>query len=271
MYDNKFILELCSEFDYMDMNLTTESFLQEMKNLSDSELEKAASITKKNMKVVEKYLKDHHVDISFLKKQAKKMEKVALNAYKKGDKPDQAALKAVNTIGKETIKKSIAAVKKYYGTVTLKKAVLNSLFVFIIVITVNTFFGGLFSTIGFLSGLVKLGEVLSTVVLAPLVEETAKKYAIDQDYPFVYTTIFSGLEGVIYVARMVRAGINLPLAVGLRVVGILFHFSTLLIQIHFKKKSIRLDDERYDMLGFMVAFFMHATWNGMCILPELLS
>jgi len=270
MDNKKLILEVCSDLEYIDVNLM-ESYLQEMKNLSDSDLDKASTVVKKNMKSVEKYLKDHHVDISFLKKQAKKMEQYAIKAYKRGEKPDQAALKAVKTIGKETIKKSIAGAKKYYDAATFNEALIGSLGIFTLVVLVNTFFFNIFAIGGIITGMTKLAEVLIYIITGPLVEETAKRYAIEQEYPFIYTTIFAGLEGVLYVARMVAAGINLPLAVAIRVVGIIFHFSTLLVQMYYKKKAINTGDESYDMIGFMVAFFMHATWNAACIMPTLLS
>jgi len=260
---------------YLDIVDLNEKELQEhVVNLiieSKVSMSKIQTSFKKNIKLVEKYLKDHKVNLGYIKGEAKKAGDYINTQYKKGVTADKASKAIVNSIGKKTINKCITQIKKYSETlnINLEEKIVRSLGIFVALMFIH---GLLLSITGPLIGSLFGAQsimIFSIVVLAPLLEEYMKRYAILKNYPYVYTGVFSGLEAMLYIGALVSQGTALTSALILRAIVITMHFSTTLIQKHFHDKEISSGKEKSSLTGYYITVAAHSLWNLLAILPTI--
>ena len=99
------------------------------------------------------------------------------------------------------------------------------------------------------------------VVVAPLVEELCKKYAMHRGYGYLFTFIFAAMEGYIYVVAMMAGGVPTELAVLVRLKAFCLHMGTITVQTHFYKMSKEEGRPYLAWHGFVIAVLLHAGWN----------
>lgn len=259
--NKKLLLESYEVISEIDENLI-ERVLHEAKDVSDSKIDATIKVHKENMKALEKIAKENKIDISSFKKTAQDLAKVAKASFKKGIPVEKASKEAITRVGKKLFKKAV----KRYEELTTGEKIGGSILIVLLILFINTI-AGVFLTLR----LGKIGYFALIVIIGPLVEESAKRYAIVKKYPIVFTTIFAGFEAVTYIARMINMGISLPAALIVRGLSVCLHFTTLFIQMHYHKKA---EEEIYDadaleLKGYLIAFTVHSLWNLMAIIPQL--
>lgn len=100
----------------------------------------------------------------------------------------------------------------------------------------------------------KLSDVLTCLVTGPIIEEGAKKLAIELGYPWEYTASFANAEMFQYV-KFYLYKLATPIRfIVMRLVSILMHHLTTYIQLKYK-------DENKEKLGFVLAVLTHTIYN----------
>lgn len=95
------------------------------------------------------------------------------------------------------------------------------------------------------------GQALLSIVIAPVIEETAKSLALEQDKGFQFVAIFGGMEFTHYVI-VFAPRIGLGTTVMIRTITWMFHFFTLLVQDIIPDKSF----------SWFLAVMLHLAWNA---------
>ena len=103
--------------------------------------------------------------------------------------------------------------------------------------------------------------LMLSCIVAPIIEESAKRYALLNNYPFLYTGIFAGIEALIYIQG------GAP--VFSRIIAFIFHLVTVNIQKKFHDQSISLKNEKFSKFGYYTAIVYHSLWNFFAVLRSL--
>ena len=259
--DKKLLLETQAFQDMIsEMNDQefSEQYLQEaFINISEDKLEKARVAGEKNIKVIGKVLKDYGINIEYIRIQSNKAVKMMKNMFDQNVPVEKASLKVLAVVGKSIYKKVAKSIKEK----SLSKKIIMSLLVFAGVFFVSYVYSGIFVTVGIMSNSYNFYMGIFNCVIAPIIEEIGKRIAVKGKYPFVYVTIFSGLEFLLYYSKMVSLGISVPKIVLVRGLVVAMHFVTTAIQNHYYKKSIEKDDPKIQFNGFVIAVSIHMLYN----------
>lgn len=257
LYFQESSIEIINEYYNRDIqkieDLLEEGFIQ-------NKIDKLKDSYDKNIKIVKKILLDNGIDVSRIQNQGLLLGKTVKNDIKNREKPEVIQNKLIKGAAK-IIKKEAISAKKSFEEKSLSEKIARSLFIFVIVLFLNTLFGGIF--IGFLGS--QVGIAVLAVVIAPLVEESAKRLSIIHDHPWIYTGIFAGLELLQYVILLISAGGLLVPVLIVRLIALLMHFSTTFIQKYFKEKGEEKNkqgmENNLEMIGYFLAIGIHVTWN----------
>ncbi len=229
--------------------------------------DKLVTATKKNISVAKQFLADNGINVNRLTSEAKTIGRLLQNDLKKrrsASEIQSRLLKKSSTI----ILKEVQTVKEQFTEKDLTEKILMSVIILFITIFVSSLIDSITSLLFFRSP--GLHELLGSLIIAPLIEEYAKKYAILEDYPWIYTGIFSGVEMILYVFKWVRQGALIGPSIILRLAGVLLHFATTFVQKYFydkyekqERKSQNLEPDIDDVAttGYFLGVFMHFTWN----------
>lgn len=175
-------------------------------------------------------------------------------------------VKELNTVNKKNIKNVSKKVTKIIVNdieeLTQKQKIIKSIAILIILVYVQLItiaIAGLiitpiFGTIGTI--------IFAACIVAPLTEEYAKRLAIKENYPWLYTTVFSLLEFARYFMIFTSGGLSIPVVAGARIAVVGMHFFTTWIQ----KKFHDTKNKNVSKFGYIVAVLIHAAWNAMAIL-----
>jgi hypothetical protein len=251
------------------MNHTTEEYLEYLnfttlnetqiiesvnKFLTENKINESTLIKsyKTNIVAVEKFLTKYKVDIGYIKSEAKKTLSYIKSQQEKGADPKVVA----KTITDKLAKKIINKVKVNTG-LSISEKLLTSIILFSCVYFVNTFLHGLAGA--FLSPMAAL--LFLACIVAPLTEEYAKRLALLNDFPFLYTGLFAGAEAIIYISALTAAGMPLVTAIITRAIAWMFHMTTVYVQKSYHDKAIEEQDEDKSKMGFYIALAMHSLWN----------
>lgn len=257
LYFQESSIEIINEYYNRDIqkieDLLEEGFIQ-------NKIDKLKDSYDKNIKIVKKILLDNGIDVSRIQNQGLLLGKTVKNDIKNREKPEVIQNKLIKGAAK-IIKKEAISAKKSFEEKSLSEKIARSLFIFVIVLFLNTLFAGIF--IGFLGA--QVGIAVLAVVIAPLVEESAKRLSIIHDHPWIYTGIFAGLELLQYVISLISAGGLLVPVLIVRLLALLMHFSTTFIQKYFKEKGEEKNkqgmENNLEMIGYFLAIGIHVTWN----------
>lgn len=257
LYFQESSIEIINEYYNRDIQ-KIEDLLEE--GFNQNKIDKLKDSYDKNIKIVKKILLDNGIDVSRIQNQGLLLGKTVKNDIKNREKPEVIQNKLIKGAAK-IIKKEAISAKKSFEEKSLSEKITRSLIIFVIVLFLNTLFGGIF--LSFLGE--QVGMAVLVVVIAPLVEESAKRLSIIHDYPWIYTGIFAGLELLQYVISLISAGGLLVPVLIVRLVALLMHFSTTFIQKYFKEKGEEKNkqgmENNLEMIGYFLAIGIHVTWN----------
>lgn len=233
-------------------------------DLTKEQINKLISAATNNMKLVNKFLSDHGVSVSYIQSEGKKLSKYVESAFKNNVSQKDAA-KEISKRGQKVLQKSLE--KTDSKDIGIK--ILKSLGVFIIVGFINGFL------VGFATPLfgAKIAGILLALVIAPIVEEFAKRNAVLKNYPFIYTSIFAGLEFINYIMMWFNGALpnwDLPFFIIMRVITFIMHLTTTVVQKYFydKEKQQGVSDENISKTGYYAGVAIHSFYNLMGVLGD---
>ena len=243
--------------NYTNIFNNTEIILQEF-NLKDVK-NKLINSYEKNIIVIQKVLKDYGIDTHKIKKEAVKLSQ-QIKIDVKNRKDPKLVANTIALAAKSIITSTANDIKK----LNLSSKIVASLLILISVIFVNTFLGVIAAII-----FGSFGRILLIAILGPIVEEFAKRLAILQKYPFIYTGIFAGFEFLQYVIGLMLGGSgNLTKIIFLRVLTLGMHFATTIIQKYFTDQKEERDKlpEYVSYKGYFIALGVHSLWNILALI-----
>ena len=109
-----------------------------------------------------------------------------------------------------------------------------------------------------------LGTIASTIIVAPIVEEMMKNIAIKDKYDNEFLIVFNAAEFTMYVTRMVKDGMSLGAAAGIRLIPIIMHITTTKVQkLIINKKDKNTDPELQSKLALGTGILIHSVYNAL--------
>lgn len=146
---------------------------------------------------------------------------------------------------------------KYYDANNIRKSMKLLLYVYIL----NSVFNMVLSTL-----LGPIGNIITCVIIAPIVEESAKRISITGKFGKEFAITFNAFEFTSYVINF--SGVDKIIAIRAVVVGM--HLITFIINwianntgllelLHLDKEK---DEKQISNIGYLVGIFIHSIWNG---------
>ncbi len=219
----------------------------------------------KNMKAVKMFLSDHGVDIRYIEGQAKKASLIIKKSQKRNIPAKEVTQTIIKKILKPMASKLVKGAKVSVDDTAVNtdaeifEKILKSLGIFIIVLFVTSVIGSWVASIGLSQAHILF---IGACIVAPFVEEYAKRVAILGDYPFIYTGIFAGLEAIMYIVGSVVTEVPIATIIIIRTIAFAFHFATTHIQKLFHDES-KIDSNVNSITGYYIAVAIHMLWNAL--------
>jgi hypothetical protein len=235
-----------------------EVLTEDLKKLTSSQLEKIKRGVSDTMKKLESSVESKGIRVSVVKQKAKKVAAKYAGKIKAHQKRGTAPSVASKDISKELVKdagNTIKSVVKSYSIMSMPEKILIAILAFLVVLYVNTL---IITLVAIISQSPDVAVMVGLVIVAPLVEEAAKKYFAANDMPWVGTGIVFGLELVMDVVKMLMMGIGLGKALLLRAIGLLMHFTTQAIQV-------KGAEEDWAGTAYTISVLIHATFNFLAL------
>ena len=129
--------------------------------------------------------------------------------------------------------------------------IINSISIFIVMFILQCCISMAFGAFGMTA---ILTSSLLTCIVAPITEEYAKRYAMLNNFPFIFTTILVILETTMYTSSLLNAGYLLYDILKIRFFPAVLHFMCVNTQVHYHKK----DKSKF---GYWYAVLLHTIWN----------
>ena len=109
-------------------------------------------------------------------------------------------------------------------------------------------------------------QFISLIIVAPMVEEAVKLWAVyAQKNPYIVTGVFAGSEVYYVMLQYSALGFNIVRMIGIRIISVLMHMITLMIQKYFKDKFSTV---QMSLLGYIIAVLIHAAFNFFMLLSN---
>lgn len=214
---------------------------------------------KKKVDYIEKHMRQLKVNVNQLKAQGKKMGGWLKKQHKMGKSPEQVNKVIVDSMAR-TIKPHFAKLQQKFQQRSAGEKVLIGLAAFLVILYINSMIG----SVAVLVAGQMAGQVITAVVIAPIVEEAAKAYFIQQGLPWIGTGVVFTIEAAMYIFTMLAMGTKLITAVLTRALALLFHFSTTYVQKNIVDKG-KASGEDTAFAGWLIGVGMHAAWNTMAV------
>jgi len=230
--------------------------------LSEGAFSKLADSYKKNVKVAKSVLSKYGISVSLVEKRGKVTGKKIGKLL--SEKNQKGALK----VWRDGLQKLISSPEVKQVIEKLPKQVAISLLMVLSLILLNSTLVGMFGVasffkIPFFGYLIsRTGMIVTMGVIAPFLEEAAKRIAILGKFPWLYTGIFSVGEFLMYIMQ----GSLAPAFIVGRIIGVIHHFVLTKIQKIFHDKAEVKDKKFISYIGFMIAFAIHASNNIVAVL-----
>lgn len=232
--------------------------------ISKSTLSTLKRVYVNNIAIIRKILNEHKINISKVENDSKKLALAVKSKMIYAMKTGTDIQTQVNKSITEGIIKSVTeTVEDFGGDDTSKSIVL-----LVIVIAINSLIITLCSAVALTYPIV---SVIPAILVAPITEEIAKQIAIRGDYPWLYTSIFAGTEMAMYIIDLTSKGMALGLVVIARIISVMFHFTTMIIQKSFYESGVESGDETQKQTGLFIGMILHCTWNSLASLPYILK
>jgi hypothetical protein len=240
--------------------------MEEQYNLTEQETEMliemiskddVAKFVKKQLKFIEGVLKTFKVNIKYIKDAASKNVVKLERAFQDGKTPEQISSIMV-TDGYNALKKETSKIKDKFKEIPTDKKLWIALLSFIVIVYVATLISVALSSV--IANPVVVTYITS-IIVAPMIEEAAKNYFIARGMPWVGTGVVFGLELIQYMLGVLFSGTKVIIKfLALRIVALLMHFSTTYVQ----KKIIEKGEESGKDAAFkawIVGVGIHMLWN----------
>lgn len=247
IYNESVITE--SYLTYLQFPFNIDQLLKEIEMLDEGIIEKIETSFTKNKKYIKRFLKDQGININKATMGTSKYKQKITTAYKKGVSPEKVA--------KDIVRDLIKDIVKYVKEASVPKKLFIATIFFLVVMQLESICLIFLSTFLGAVGPEHVQRLL-LIVIAPLIEEGVKAFGIAKKYPWIMTGVFAGLESVKNIFQLVMVGASPTRMILIRAITIVMHFSTMLIQKHFKEKDMAL-------VGFIAAFLIHAIFNMLAI------
>ncbi len=232
--------------------------------ISKSTLPTLKRVYANNMSTIRKILHDHNINTVKVENDSKRLALAIKSKMSYAIKTGTEIQTELNhTITERIIKSVTESVEDFGGDDTAKSIVL-----LVLVVAINSL---IMTLCVMMTPAFPLAAVLPAIIVAPITEEIAKQIAIRGNYPWLYTSIFAGTEMALYLVNLTAMGISLGVAVFARVIAVMFHFTTMIIQKSFYDEGIETGDESKKQTGLFVAMILHCTWNSLASLPYILK
>lgn len=178
-------------------------------------------------------------------------------------------LEKIKNISKRTATQMISDIKKDPKSFSLNKSfqrlaadinnelnlfgkITISLLLTVFIFSFNSFFFTFFTT---LFG-AKVGVLLTTIVIAPLIEETGKMLSIQESATGSFFIIFNAAEWAFWVNNLMNLGVPFSQAAMTRLLPVLLHGFLTLIHMSAKKEDTKDVVEKWG-----IAVLFHGLWN----------
>jgi hypothetical protein len=272
MDDNLFIINENNDIvvldEFFDFNIVLDFF----KNISKSQIDKAISVNETNQENIKKLLKEKNIDFdkyeSYIKKEA---TKIALQIKNSSFNESCFILDEGNiqlaknsTLAKQinnTIETSFFNIfTTLYDDLQKKDAELT-ITIFLIVALANDFFVILFTI---LTGSLDIGKYLTAIFIAPITEETGRRYLLKKGADLGYYTLYiNTFEFITYVILMMINGTPILIAISIRLfVALLHHFwSSLQKYGYIKDIKLGKTPEEAGNTEYILAIVLHSIYN----------
>jgi hypothetical protein len=243
---------ITTSYLYLIQEIEKLEMLTEQEILNEFSLSGASDVLKR-IPLVQKFLGAYDIVTSDLQVIGRTLSVKAEKLYRSGVKPEEAG-----KILKKDLEKII--IKKLGDTLNLNDQITYAIFLGMLIGIVN------FMCMTFLTGIAgaKIGELITAVIIAPMVEELAKNNFIKEKMPWLGTGIVFSMEFFDYVLKAVSMGYSFVGIVLIRLVGLLFHFLTTYIQksiMDIKSEERTFFTENKAKIAWFTGVVMHASYN----------
>jgi hypothetical protein len=247
-------------------DIVTEEILQEF--IISLKPEKINNALLKNLKAMKMFLKDHGISTGQLKSYSKQAAKIVEDGYKAKKDPKVISSQIVNRVFNKAVKKAIKGAKytkEEKEDPPLSKKISKAIVVYVILVIgqgmLMSLVAGTVLSFGLSPSIIL---VITFIVIAPLTEEFAKRLAIKEKYPWVFTGVFAGIEAIKYIVQMIQLGGSAPAVLITRAIVFMMHFATTFVQKYLMDKVGEGElSEKWGIISFVIAVSLHAIWNGM--------
>ena len=246
-----YILE---KINFNDDFIEIDKILQE--GFISDNIDKLKNSYEKNMKTVNTFLVDHGVNLKRLKRKAINLKNEIKGDFHNRVDPKTLTKKISYKISKIVIDEGKQLKDTIENEYSLGEKIFGSILIFICVFISSSLILSISAPI-----LGNLAMIVTSIIVAPIIEEAGKRIAVLEKYPWVYTGIFAGIEMLMYVFDLINAGGAITAVIIMRLMALMMHFGTAIIQKYFHDKSISENDDSYSYAGYILAVFVHATWN----------
>lgn len=220
-----------------------------------------------NIKTAKQFLKDKGANIKEIEKEGRSIGKI----IKKGIDKKQSK-EVIFKMVEPKVKSTLIKFGRAFGggedeERTQSEKIIRSLRIFLIILVFNSAFSAIL--IPFFGPLVATS--ILAITLAPVLEELGKNIAVTSGYPWIYTGIFAGIEGIMYVVMMVLGGIPVHMALIFRVIALTMHFLTTFIQVKSYENKKYSGEEISARKGYIAGVLIHLSYNFIATLPILMK
>lgn len=279
------------EYKYDQYLLEIASDIKKIKApLNEKTLKRVVEAHKKNMSTIEKYLKKEGIDVDKIKRLGEKAGKIIGQQIADGYKKSTQLNRKPKEVSKQFVEKTTPILKQVAEELTLADKISTAAVLFILILFINSTL--MFVSIVLTSLIIPIaGPVVASFIhmiiiaciVAPLTEEYGKKIAVEKNFPWFYTSIFSGLEFLLYLltwfsapSTSVLKSLTLLQMVFLRLPAIAMHFFTAFIQKYMKERGEEkskhiIDQEESSKIGYWLAVACHSAFNLTAVILENLS
>lgn len=215
----------------------------------------------KKINIAEKIVERYGITKSSIKSVALQCSKTVKNLYKKGTTPEEAS-KEISNIILEKSKNNLKLLSKKVNELSIGEKI----FIALIMIYILLVFSSIISTV--LAVFVDQETLISitTIIVAPMLEEALKSFFINMNMPWTGTAVVFGIELIQYVIMILLTEGKLVKALLVRAAGLLMHFTTTFIQ---KKLIDAAKGSNHEEVVLFAAWLsgvcIHVTWNFIAV------
>lgn len=219
--------------------------------------ERARDVTRRNFPLMAKMLAGNGVNIKSLKTSATSLSKT-IDKYQKAGKSPEDTSKILLAKITDALKK---AFKGAYDLTSATEKVLVGMGMIALCFFITTAIANYLAMQG-----VAQAQFIAMVVVAPMVEESVKAWAVHtQENPYIVTGVFAGVEALKYIYQFAIMGMSITKMIAVRIITVVMHMTTVVVQKYFKDK---FNTATMSLIGYIIAVAIHAMFNYLALLTN---